>query len=72
MGRAIHSANSLPGGKGKSGSVFPEKTHTHHYKDVKGAGAMGDYSDTEDKIHRDQEAGVNKMQGRKLKPGYRY
>lgn len=72
MARAVHSGNTLPGGKGKAGSVFPEHTHTHHYKDSNGAGAMSDYPDTEDKIHRDQEAGVKKMEGRKMKPGYRY
>lgn len=59
-------------GKGRKGSVFPEEVHTKELRNCKGAGTIMDYPDTEEKIYRDQEAGIHHAEKRKLKAGYRY
>jgi hypothetical protein len=55
-----------------SDMMMKSKNRLKEYHSAEGAGAINDYPDTTEAIHRDQKAGESKMMGRKLKPGYRY
>jgi hypothetical protein len=56
-----------------SDMAMKSKNKVRHYTSVEGAGAEdGRYPDTTEDIQRDQSAGVSKMKGRDMKPGYRY
>jgi hypothetical protein len=73
MSRAprIDDHKSWMGTRGK-GSVFPDGPHkTKEESSAEGAGGMGEYDDTTDDIKRDQNAGIGKLNGRRMKPGYR-
>lgn len=72
-GRRIDDHSSWMG-KGGKHSVFPDGPHkTKEEHSAEGSGHIGmDYSDTTEKIHRDQEHGDGKIKGRPMKPGYRY
>lgn len=60
------------GTSGKKHEIFPSEVHVKHMSSPKGAGHEGlDYPDTEEKVHRDQEHGIKKAMGRKMKTGYR-
>lgn len=48
------------------------KNRVEHEMSAEGAGHMSDYPDTTEEIKRDQDAGISKLEGRKLRPGYRY
>lgn len=39
---------------------------------VEGAGSLSDYPDTEEAIARDQKEATRKVEGKKVKSGYRY
>lgn len=69
----IKEANHVSGaGKGRKGSVFPEEVHTKEmHSSNMGEGRMMDYPDTESLVERDQHAGMHKIGGHKMKPGYR-
>lgn len=71
-GRKIDDHKSWMGSKGKD-SVFPDGPHkTKEEHSAEGSGHVGEmYSDTTEKIHRDQMAGDAKIKGRPIKPGYR-
>jgi hypothetical protein len=59
-------------GTRSKGSVFPDGPHkTKEESSAEGAGGMGEYDDTTDDIKRDQNAGIGKLNGRRMKPGYR-
>ena len=70
-GRRIDDHASFAGKGGKY--PLPEGNKMKEFKSAEGAGHEGmEYSDTSEKIHRDQEHGVGKAKGHKMKPGYRY
>lgn len=71
-GRRIDDHKSWMGSRSK-GSVFPDGPHkTKEERSAEGAGHIGmDYPDTTEDIHRDQEHGASKLEGRRMKPGYR-
>lgn len=57
---------------GKGAAKFPEKAYTKHIPHVEGAGSETDYPDMEPAIRRNQEKGISKAKGHKMKEGYRY
>jgi len=69
-GQRIDDHSFWAGGKSK-GSVFPEGAKTKMESSATGAGHLEGYPDTTELVKRDQEHGVSKAEGRKLKPGYR-
>jgi hypothetical protein len=72
-GRRIDDHSTPFGGK-EEGSQFPKGPHKVKGEiSAEGAGHLGsDYPDTTEKIKRDQDEGIKKAEGRKIKPGYRY
>jgi hypothetical protein len=49
------------------------KNSVKHYSSAEGSGHVGmDYSDTTEKVKRDQEHGDKKIKSHPIKPGYRY
>lgn len=72
-GRRIDDHTFWAGRPGKD-TVFPDGPHkTKGERSAEGAGHLGtEYPDTTEDIHRDQDAGIKKAEGRKIKPGYRY
>lgn len=55
-----------------SDEMMRSKNKLKEYKSAEGAGEIGiDYPDTTEDIHRDQDAGTKKLDGRRMKPGYR-
>ena len=68
-GRKISDKGGYPA---SADAMMKSKTHLKGYSSEEGAGAIMDYPDTSEKIKRDQGAGVSKMKGRQMKPGYRY
>lgn len=54
-----------------SDMAMKSKNKLEHEESAEGAGAMHDYPDTTEDIHRDQKHGVSKLEGRKMKTGYR-
>ncbi len=71
-GRRIDDHSFWAGGRGKD-SVLPDGPHkVKTERSAEGAGHLGStYPDTTEEIYRDQEAGIRKAEGRKIKPGYR-
>jgi hypothetical protein len=68
-GRKIHDMGGMPH---TSDMAMKSKNRVTHEMSAVGAGAIdGDYPDTTEDIHRDQEAGIRKAEGRRMKPGYR-
>jgi hypothetical protein len=64
--------HGTPFGGKEAGSQFPAGPHkVKMERSAEGAGKMGEYDQTTDDIYRDQEAGIRKAEGRKMKPGYR-
>lgn len=63
--------HSSPFGKGGKDSPLPMKSGTKTFTSAEGAGKMTDYPDTSEKIKSVQEAGIKKIKGHPLKPGYR-
>lgn len=55
-----------------SDMAMKSKNRVEHEESAEGAGGISDYPDTTEEIHRDQKAGIAKLEGRKMKPGYRY
>lgn len=49
------------------------KNSVKHFSSAEGSGHVGmDYSDTTEKIHRDQQKGDSKIKSHPIKEGYRY
>lgn len=71
MARMMSDRKPDMGSSGKKHEIFPSEVHVKHMKSPEGAGRMMDYPDTEEKVLRDQKAGISKAEGRKLKAGYR-
>ncbi len=59
-------------GSSPKGSPLPMESKMKEESSAEGAGGIMDYPDTTEDIKRDQVAGIGKMRGRPLKPGYRY
>lgn len=60
-------------GSAEKGGVFPSGAKMKQEHSAEGSGHVGmDYSDTTEKIHRDQEHGDKKIKAHGMKPGYRY
>jgi hypothetical protein len=55
-----------------SDEMMKSKTHIKTVSSAEGAGGIMDYSDTNEKIVRDQKAGDGKIRSKPMKPGYRY
>ncbi len=72
-GRKIDDQSMWAGTTNKGGKIFPEGPYkTKEEKSTEGAGHLGsEYPDTTEDIHRDQKAGVSKLESRRMKPGYR-
>lgn len=69
--RSMSDRKMQMGSKGKS-SVLPTETHTKKMSSPRGAGAITpDYPDTEEKIKKDQETAISKINSNKMKPGWR-
>jgi len=68
-GRRINDYEGMPH---TSDMSMQSSNKVKHYSSAEGAGHFPEYPDTTEKIHRDQEAGVGKIKGRPMKPGYRY
>jgi hypothetical protein len=70
-GRRIDDHSSWMG----KGGAYPLPDGPHKLKaerSAEGAGHLGStYPDTTEDILRDQDAGISKAEGRKIKPGYR-
>lgn len=64
--------HSFWAGEKPEGSVFPQKSKMRSIPPSDGAGGIENYPDTEQAIHRDQGEGADQMEGRPLRPGYRY
>ena len=70
-GRKISDHGSFAGKGGKY--PLPEGNKMKSFSSAEGAGHEGmEYSDTSEMIHKDQEHGVRKAKGHKMKEGYRY
>jgi len=54
-----------------SDMAMSSKNRVTHEKSAEGAGSMMDYPDTTNHIYRDQEHGISKIKGHKMKDGYR-
>lgn len=50
---------------------FPKGVHTKDESSAEGAGAVMKYEDTTETIKSQQEAGIGKVKGHPMKPGYR-
>lgn len=68
-GRRITDFGGMPH---TSDMSMKSETHTKTTTGVEGAGAYPQYPDTDEKIKRDQAAGVKHLKGRPMKEGYRY
>jgi hypothetical protein len=61
-----------PFGSRSKNTVFPEGPHKVKTEtSAVGAGGQDDYDQTTEDIKRDQDAGIKKAEGRRMKPGYR-
>lgn len=69
MSRRINDYEGMPH---TSDMAMKSSNKLKEYHSCEGAGAMPNYPQTSEDIHRDQKAGVGKLEGRKMKPGYRY
>jgi hypothetical protein len=68
-GRRIDDYGGYPN---TSEKMMKSKNKLKDFESAEGAGRIGmDYPDTTEDIHRDQEAGISKLEGRRMKPGYR-
>ena len=72
-GRKIDDQKLWAGTTNSNGKIFPEGPYKlKEEKSAEGAGHLGiEYPDTTEDIYRDQNAGIGKAEGRKMKPGYR-
>jgi len=65
--------HSMWAGKASKGSVFPEGAKVKNEISAEGAGHVGmEYSDTTEKVLRDQDMGIKKAKSQDMKAGYRY
>jgi hypothetical protein len=74
MSRAprIEDQRTWAGTTNSGGKIFPDGPHkTKKEVSTEGAGRLAEYDDTTEDIHRDQKAGVAKLESRRMKPGYR-
>jgi len=70
-GRRIDDHSFWAGGPGKN-SVLPDGPHkTKPETSAVGAGSVMRYEDTTERIKGTQDAGIGKIKGRPMKPGYR-
>lgn len=69
-GQKINDHSFWGGGRNKA-SVFPEGVKTKQYMSAEGAGDMMKYEDTTEAIKSQQDQGISKAKGRKLKDCYR-
>lgn len=70
-GKRIDDHSFWAGGKSK-GSVFPEGAKIKHEHSAEGAGAVMEYEDTTEEIHRFQNMADKKVHSHARHPGYRY
>lgn len=63
--------DDMGGWPGSADAMMKSKNRVEHEMSAEGAGHMADYPDTTEDIHRDQKHGVGKLEGRKMKTGYR-
>jgi hypothetical protein len=56
---------------GSGSPRFPKGVHTKDYSSAEGAGAVGEYEDTTEKIKSQQEMGIRKAESHKQKAGHR-
>ena len=69
-GRRIDDKGGWPG---SSDAMMKSSNRVKHYSSAEGSGHVGmDYSDTTEKVQRDQEHGDRKVKDHEMKPGYRY
>lgn len=59
------------GSRGK-GVPLPMESKMKEERSAEGAGHEGDYEQTTEDIHRNQEHGASKIKSKPMKPGYRY
>ena len=59
-------------GKPEKGGVFPRESRMKEEHSASSAGAMSDYPDTTEDVHRDQSGAASKLKSKPLRPGYRY
>ena len=69
-GRKINDHSSWMG-KGSGGSVLPMGSKMKQETSAVGAGGMGEYEDTTEKIKSQQEMGIREAESHKQKPSYR-
>jgi hypothetical protein len=69
-GRKIDDHSFWAGGRSKA-SVFPEGVKTKMESSAEGAGELGEYWDTTEKIKEQQVMGERKIKSHMTKPGYR-
>jgi hypothetical protein len=72
-GRKINDQKLWAGTTNQGNKIFPAGPYkTREEKSAEGAGYIGmDDPDTTEDIYRDQEHGASKLEGRRMKPGYR-
>lgn len=63
--------HSFWAGSSSKESPLPMQSKMKQYSSAEGAGEENDYEDTTEKIKSQQLAGVSKIKGRPMKPGYR-
>jgi hypothetical protein len=56
---------------GSGSPKFPIGNKTKDYSSAEGAGAVGEYEDTSEKIKGQQDTGIRKAESHKQKPQYR-
>jgi len=64
--------HSFWAGRKSEASVFPKGVHTKHVANVEGAGSIGSYEDTEEKIRSVQAKNIAKIKAHGMKEGYRH
>ena len=69
-GQKINDHKFWAGGAGKD-MVMPMGVHTKSESSAEGAGEVGTYEDTTEKIKSQQEMGIRKAKGHAQKPSHR-
>ena len=64
--------HSFWAGKGGKDHVLPKGVHVKHMSDSEHAGAMNHYEDTEEAIHKTQNASASKVKSHSPKENYRH
>jgi hypothetical protein len=70
-GRKINDMSSMFGKATAGENILPMGAKTVRIRDSDGAGEVNNYPDMEGMIHSNQEMSKRKVEGHKMKPGYR-